>query len=41
MYPIVTYQNRSPAHPLDRAAAEYFAFNPEAMDGLEPVEPLY
>jgi hypothetical protein len=41
LYPIVSYQNRRPAHPLDREAALYFALDPSAMEGLEPVEPLY
>ncbi len=41
VYPIVTYQNRHPAHPADLEAARYFAMEPTAMDGLEPAEPLY
>jgi len=41
LYPIVTYQNRRPAHPCDEEAARYFALAPEAMEGLEPVKPLY
>jgi hypothetical protein len=41
LYPIVTYQNHRPAHPLDREAAHYFALDPQAMEGLEPVDPLY
>jgi hypothetical protein len=41
VFPIITYQNRSPAHPLDREAAQYFALDPQAMEGLEVVEPLY
>jgi hypothetical protein len=41
VYPIVTYQNRRPNHAFDREAAAYFALVPEAMTGLEPVEPLY
>lgn len=41
VFPIVTYQNRRPAHPADREAAYYFALDPTAMSGLEPVEPLY
>jgi hypothetical protein len=41
IFPIVSYQNRSPIHPLDFEAARYFAFQPTAMDGLEPVVPLY
>jgi hypothetical protein len=41
IYPIVTYQNRRPAHAFDQEAAAYFALNPEAMMGLESVEPLY
>lgn len=41
IYPIVTYQDRRPAHPLDIEAARYFALDPTAMDGLEPAAPLY
>jgi hypothetical protein len=41
LYPIVTYQNRRPSHPFDDEAARYFAHEPTAMDGLEPVRPLY
>jgi hypothetical protein len=41
IYPIVSYQNRRPAHPADVEAAMYFAQDPTAMEGLEPVEPLY
>jgi hypothetical protein len=41
LYPILTYQNRRPAHPLDLEAARYFALDSSAMDGLEPVKPLY
>jgi hypothetical protein len=41
IYPIVTYQNRRPAHPADLEAARYFALDPRAMEGLEPVDPLY
>lgn len=41
IYPIVTYQNYRPVHPFDLEAAEYFASAPEALHGLEPVEPLY
>ncbi|MCO6456003.1 MAG: hypothetical protein J5I93_11955 [Pirellulaceae bacterium] len=41
VYPILTYQNRRPAHPFDEEAARYFALEPSAMDGLESVEPLY
>ena len=41
LYPILTYQDRQPSHPFDLQAAAYFALDPQAMDGLEPVEPLY
>lgn len=41
IYPILTYQNRRPAHPADIEAARYFALDPGAMVGLEPVDPLY
>ncbi len=41
LYPILTYQDRRPSHPFDLEAASYFALHAEAMDGLEPVEPLY
>lgn len=41
IYPIVTYQNRRPAHPADLEAARFFALDTTAMDGLEPVAPLY
>lgn len=41
VYPIITYQNRRPAHPADLEAARFFALDPTAMDGLEPVAPLY
>ena len=41
LYPIITYQNRRPSHPLDQEAARFFAIDPTAMDGLEPAAPLY
>jgi hypothetical protein len=41
VYPLVTYQSRRPVDPLDRDAALYFAFDPDAMQGLEPPAPLY
>ncbi len=41
LYPILTYQDRRPSHPFDLEAARYFALHPEAMEGLEPVAPLY
>jgi hypothetical protein len=41
LFPILSYQNRRPAHPADLEAARYFALDPDAMEGLEPVEPLY
>ncbi len=41
LYPILSYQDRRPSHPFDLEAASYFALHAEAMDGLEPAEPLY
>ena len=41
LYPIITYQNQSPLHAFDEEAAMYFALDPDAMQGLEPVRPLY
>lgn len=41
LYGIITYQNRTPTDALDPEAAQYFALEPEAMAGLEPVAPLY
>lgn len=41
LYPLLSYQNRRPHHPADLEAAHYFALDPEAMTGLEPVPPLY
>ena len=41
VYRIVTYQNLAVDNSADLEAAIYFATNPEAMVGLEPVEPIY
>lgn len=41
LFPILSYQNRRPAHPANIDAARYFATDPEAMSGLESVAPLY
>jgi len=41
LYPILSYQDRQPSHPFDLEAAAYFARDPQALHGLEPVEPLY
>lgn len=41
LFPILSYQNVKPSHPLDPAAAKYFAMDPNALDGLQPVAPLY
>lgn len=41
LYWILTYQNTSSSDPADREAARYFACDPDAMAGLENVEPLY
>jgi len=41
IFPVISYQNRRPSHSADLEASRYFALDPQAMDGLEPVEPLY
>jgi hypothetical protein len=41
LYPILSYQNRRPHHTADVEASQYFALHEDAMDGLEPVPPLY
>ena len=41
LYPVLSYQNRQPHDPADIEAARYFALDPDAMTGLEPVAPLY
>jgi hypothetical protein len=41
IFPILTYQDRRPSHPFDLEAASYFALEATALDGLEPVAPLY
>ena len=41
IFGIISYQNRAPDEPLDFEAARYFALDPDCMEGLEPVEPLY
>ncbi len=41
LFPILSYQNRRPVHAADEEAARYFATALDAMEGLEPVEPLY
>jgi hypothetical protein len=41
LYPILSYQNRNPSDPADHEAARYFATDPDAMTGLQPVAPLY
>ena len=41
VFPILSYQNRRPSHPADVEAARYFALDPQAMVGLDRVEPLY
>jgi hypothetical protein len=41
LYPILTYQNRTPSHTADVEASRYFALDPDAMTGLEPAPPLY
>jgi hypothetical protein len=41
LYGILTYQNWRSFDPLDEEAARYFALDPSAMHGLNPVDPLY
>ncbi len=41
IYSILTYQNVSTRDPADRAAAHWFATEPDARVGLEQVEPLF
>jgi hypothetical protein len=41
LFPILSYQNRRPSHAADHESAMYFALDPLAMVGLEPVDPLY
>lgn len=41
LFPIISYVQRRPSDPFDLEAAAYFALAPDAMQGLEPVEPLY
>ena len=41
LYWILTYDNTSTSDAADRDAARYFALDPDAMKGLENVEPLY
>ena len=41
VYSIVTYQNRSTRDPADPDAAVWFATEPDALVGLEHVEPLF
>ena len=41
VFSILSYQNTSVTDPADLAAAAYFATDPDAMTGLEKVEPLY
>lgn len=41
VYTILTYQNQSLTSALDVDAARYFATDPDARVGLEPVEPLW
>ncbi len=41
VYSIITYQNRSTRDPADPVAAAWFASEPDALVGLEHVEPLF
>lgn len=41
LYSIVCYQNMDLANPADHEAVRYFATDPEALEGLTDVEPLY
>ena len=41
LFPLLSYQSYTPSHAMDREAALYFALDPEALAGLQPVPPLY
>ena len=41
VYGIVSYQNMDSANPADPEAVRYFSTDPDALEGLTDVEPLY
>lgn len=41
LYGIVSYQNRDSTNPADWEAVRYFGTDPDALEGLTDVEPLY
>ncbi len=41
VYSIVSYQNMDLTDPADREAVRYFGTDPDALEGLTDVEPLY
>jgi hypothetical protein len=41
LYRILSYANVRVTHPADINAAEYFASDPDALRGLDKVQPLY
>ena len=41
VYGIVSYQNMDSTNPLDSEAVRYFSTDPDALEGLTDVEPLY
>ena len=41
LYSIVSYQNMDSTRPADWEAVRYFGTDPDALDGLTEVEPLY
>ena len=41
VYSIVSYQNMDSTDPADREAVRYFGTDPDALQGLTDVEPLY
>jgi hypothetical protein len=41
LYSILSYENRTPTHPLNVEASVYFTCHRDALEGLLPVEPLY
>ncbi len=41
LYSIVSYQNMDSTNPADKEAVRYFGTDPEALEGLAEVQPLY
>ena len=41
LYSIVSYQNMDSTRPADWEAVRYFGTDPDALEGLTEVEPLY